>query len=63
MIIILLVRDMGGSFRVPKFLRKTKVDYVDKMGGFSYSHDKVGRFDITMNKRVCVDKLDTRDLR
>jgi hypothetical protein len=52
---------VGGSW-VPKLFSQTKVDDIHEMGGFACAHDEISWLDVTMDKGVGVDKLDSRYL-
>lgn len=62
MLFVLLVRDMLGGPAVSELLCKSKIDHIDKMCGVVDAHDKVGRFDVSMDEVAGVDEFNTVNL-
>jgi hypothetical protein len=50
MLSVLLERDMQACAWIAKFFGEPKIDDVDEMCSFTGAHDKIGRFEITVDE-------------
>lgn len=62
MYVVLDVRDVSASARVPILLREPEVNYVHERRVRASAHDEVGRLDIAVDKVLLVNVLDPGNL-
>lgn len=62
-ILVFSIGDVLMCASVPVFLGQTKVYHIHKVAFFAKSHEKVIRFDISMNEVLRVDVFNAADLR
>ena len=60
-VLVLTVWDVEMGLRVAVFLGQTKVNHIDLVSAFPNPHQEVVRLDITMDERLGMDVLDSRD--
>lgn len=60
-VLVLSVWDVEMGLWVTVLLGQTKIDHVDLVATLSDAHEEVVRLDITVDERLGVDVLDTRD--
>lgn len=60
-VLVLTVRNVEVSLGVAVLLGQTKINHVDLVSALSDAHQEVVRLDITVDERLSVNILDTRD--
>lgn len=60
-VLVLSVRDVEVGLGVPVLLGQTEIDNVDLVAALANTHQEVVRLDITVDKGLGVDVLDTRN--
>ena len=60
-ILVLSVRDMKMRLRVSIFLGQSEINDIDLVSSFSYAHEEIVGFDVSMNKVSRVDVFDSRN--
>lgn len=60
-VLVLSVRDVEVSLGVTVLLGETEVDDIDLVASLADTHQEVVRLDVTVDERLGVDVLDTRD--
>jgi hypothetical protein len=64
MLAFLLIRNMKPSLRITILLRETEVNHIQyRFGRITGRHDKVGRFNVTVDEPSRVNVFDARKLR
>lgn len=56
--VLLFVGNVGSGTWITEFLCQSKINDIDEVRGFANAHDKVGGFDVAVDKGVGVDEFD-----
>ncbi len=60
-VLVLTIWDMEVGLRVTVFLGQSKINHVDLVPALSNTHEEVVRLNITVDERLGMDILNTRD--
>ena len=60
-VLVLTIWNMEVGLRVTVFLGQSKINHVDLVPALSDTHEEIVRLNITMDERLGMNVLDTRD--
>ena len=60
-ILVLTIWDMEVGLRITVFLGQSKINHVDLVPALSNTHEEIVRLDITVDERLGMNILNTRD--
>ena len=60
-VLVLTIWDMEMGFRVTVFLGQSEINHVDLVSALSNTHEKIIRFNITVDERFGMNIFNTRD--